>query len=307
MKLSGRVHVFGSINTDMVTYVNGLPSPGETVIGGSFHIFYGGKGANQAVAAARAGAEVKMYGCLGDDTFSGGCLGNLRRNGVDTAGVNIKRKVHSGIAQIIVDSRGENLIAVASGANACFSAEEVHLDGPSVVKGDVALFQNEIPIATTGSLILKAKAWGMRVIWNTAPAVVQRPEDDVLAAVDILVCNRVELRTLLDSNDDDEDLARQVHRWGIANILVTLGEQGSFVVSETGTYRQNAYPAKAVDTVGAGDCYCGVLAASLAAGSALEESIRRATAAASISITRKGAQTSMPNDGEIRKFLSRLT
>ena len=309
--MDARVFVFGSINTDLVVYVERLPVPGETVSGGRFAQFPGGKGANQAVAAARAGARVAMHGCLGDDAFGRERLASLQAAGVSAAGVRLAPGTPSGIAQITVDQAGENTIAVAPGANLAFDAAGI--DIPVASGGSwVSLFQNEVPQPVTESLIVRAKAAGHVVIWNLAPTVARAPKPATLAAVDYLVCNENELAALTHGSAadaacmDEADLARRVGLLldrGVRHLLVTLGRKGSLLAGREGTIRQEAFPVESVDTVGAGDCFCGVFAASLSGGMPVAAALRRASAAAAISTTRRGAQDAMPTAAEIDAFL----
>ena len=286
----GRVLVFGSINTDLVTYVDVLPAPGETVTGGRFQSFPGGKGANQAVAAARAGAEVEMFGCIGDDSLGRKRMTNLENAGVSTRNITVKAGVHSGIAQIIVDKRGENVIAVAPGANSLFSAGDVIFPERSEGETIVSLLQNEIPQVSTEAIIRECKKRKMLVLWNIAPACQEKPSKETLEAVDFLICNRPELIALV-GEGDDQTLAHVIRSWGVTNVVVTLGEKGSLLVTGQETCYQEAFPVDVVDTVGTGDCFCGVFAASLSFGMSLKESLRRASAAAALSATVRGAQT----------------
>jgi ribokinase len=310
--MSARVFVFGSINTDLVVYVSRLPQPGETIGGGTYGSFPGGKGANQAVAAARAGAVVELFGCLGEDAFGKERIASLQKTGVSTRGVRVLSDAASGIAQITVDARGENTIVVAPGANDRFTPDGVSLQSPPPGQTWVSLFQNEVPQDTTEMLVGKARAAGHAVFWNLAPTVSRRPSDDALRAVDCLICNRNELAGLTGrprmSSDDPEGVeeeARLPLAWGVRSLIVTLGRRGSMYVTTEGVVAVRAYEVDAVDTVGAGDCYCGVLAASVAQGLAMAPAMRRASAAAAISTTRKGAQPSMPTTAEIQEFLSR--
>jgi len=299
----GQVLVFGSINTDLVTYVDILPGPGETVTGGRFQTFPGGKGANQAVAAARTGATVEMYGCVSDDAIGRESLASLVDAGVSTKNVVVRPGAQSGIAQVIVDSRGENLIAVAPGANFLFSPADVtfphYTDGETVV----SLFQNEIPQPTTEVLVQECKKRHMLVIWNMAPACRKRPPAEMLRAVDYLVCNQPEL-TSLAGDGETETLADRVRQWGVGSVVVTLGEQGALLVTGQETYHQAAFSVDVVDTVGTGDCFCGVFASSLSSGMPVKAAIRRAAAAAALSATVRGAQTSVPAAAEVDRFLS---
>lgn len=301
--MKGKVLVFGSINTDLVTYVDTLPVPGETVTGGRFFTFPGGKGANQAVAAARAGAEVEMYGCLGDDSFGRDCITGLENAGVSTRNIIVKAGVASGIAQIMVDNRGENTIAVASGANSLFSISDIILPEFSGGERVVSLFQNEIPQVITEALIQECRKQGMLVLWNTAPACHEKPSKETLEAVDFLICNQTEL-TALAGEGDNETLAREVRSWGVANVIITLGGRGSLLVTDHETYCQYAFPVDTVDTVGAGDCFCGFFACSLSSGLPVKESLRRASAAAALSVTARGAQTSIPSAEDVDRFLA---
>jgi ribokinase len=309
--MAGKVFVFGSINTDLVVYVARLPRPGETVSGGAFASFPGGKGANQAVAAARAGAAVEMYGCLGDDAFGRERIASLEATGVSTGGVRVIAGAASGIAQITVDARGENTIAVASGANALFVGEGIPLGRPPRGETWVSLFQNEVPQEATEKLIERAHDAGHAVFWNLAPTLSRRPSEAALCAADLLVCNRNELDALTGGAHGAEGdagaleaQARLPLEWGVRSLVVTLGREGSLWVSRDGAVRVGAFPVDAVDTVGAGDCFCGVLAAAAADGMDMPRALRRASAAAAISATRRGAQTSMPLRAEVDAFLT---
>ncbi len=302
--MSGRVFVFGSINTDLVVYVQRLPRPGETVSGGRYESFPGGKGANQAVAASRAGAEVELFGCLGDDPFGSERLASLGRAGISTSGVRVLPGVHSGIAQILVDASGENTIAVAPGANMRFSADGIEIPPAAAGERCVSLFQNEVPLEATEALISRADAAGHTVLWNLAPTIERRPERRTLACVDYLICNRNELAALTGSADLPlEESVKVPLAWGVRNMLVTLGSEGSLCAGAAGTVKQEAFPVEAVDTVGAGDCFCGVFAVALVNDQPMKEALRRAAAAAAISCTRRGAQDSMPMRSEIDDFL----
>jgi len=301
--LKGRVLVFGSINTDLVTYVDVLPSPGETVTGGMFMSFPGGKGANQAVAAAQAGAEVEMFGSVGDDSLGRERILSLEKAGVVIRNIIVKAGVHSGIAQIIVDSKGENIIAVAPGANFLFNLEDVTIPEYPEHTTAVSLFQNEISQPITEAVIRECKKRKMLVLWNMAPASHQKPSQATLEAVDFLICNRPELIAIT-GEGNSEVLANKLLSWGVRNVVVTLGEKGSLLVTAEETYYQEAFPVEVVDTVGTGDCFCGVFASSLSFGISVKKSLRRASAAAALSATIRGAQNSMPSANEIDIFLS---
>jgi ribokinase len=298
----GKVLVFGTINTDLVIYIDTLPVPGETVSGGKFISFPGGKGANQAVAAARAGARVEIYGCIGDDAFGKKLKINLEKAGVSTQHIIVKNGVNSGIAQIMVDKNGENMIAVAPGAGALLNIKDIKLPINSTKELIISLFQNEIPQKSTEAIIHECKEHGMVVLWNIAPAGGVKPSKKTLAAVDFLICNQTELLALA-GKGRNEVLARKLLDWGVKNIIVTLGENGALFVTSREIFHQPAFPVNVVDTVGAGDCFCGVFASSLSLGMTVKESLRRASAAAAISTTRRGAQPSMPFAADIDDFL----
>jgi len=309
--MAARVFVFGSINTDLVVYISHLPQPGETIGGGTYRSFPGGKGANQAVAAARAGAVVQLYGCLGDDAFGRERLVSLEQTGVSTRGVRVLPGVASGVAEITVDTAGENTIVVAPGANDRFGPEGVEIPSPSPGETFVSLFQNEVPQESTEALILRAREAGHMVFWNLAPTLSRRPADHALRAVECLICNRNELADLAgrprSTSDDPAGVEEDAHvplGWGVRSLIVTLGRKGSMFITAAGLQAVRAFPVKAVDTVGAGDCYCGVLAASVAEGLPITGAMRRASAAAALSTTRRGAQPSMPTREEIEEFLS---
>ena len=316
---NGKVFVFGSINTDLFVYVAKLPVPGETVGDGTYASYPGGKGANQAVAAARAGASVEMHGCLGDDLFGRERLESLAATGIDTRCVRVLPGVSSGVAQITVDAVGENTIAVAPGANARFSDEGIDLPRPPRGQIWVSLFQNEVPQAATESLITRARAAGHVVLWNVAPTLSRPPSPESLRGLDYLICNRNELAAVTGTSGDPETAARLPLAWGVRNVIVTLGGEGSVWVAESASgdaesasggaqprmVRQRAFTVHSVDTVGAGDCYCGVLAAAIAEGAGVRDALRRASAGAAISTTRRGAQPAMPMLSEIEDFLSR--
>ncbi len=208
---------------------------------------------------------------------------------------------HSGIAQIIVDAKGRNLIAVASGANFLFTPRDITLPEYSENEERIALFQNEIPQETTETVIKECKKWKMLILWNTAPACQRKPSRETLESIDFLICNHLELKELV--GQGDETIALKLRGWGVRNVIITLGERGSVLVSDEGIYYQSAFPVKPVDTVGAGDCFCGVFACSLSFGMSVKESLRRASAAAALSVTKKGAQTSMPTASEIDAFI----
>lgn len=303
--MSGRVVVVGSVNVDLVATVGRLPAAGETVMGAEFAHHPGGKGANQATAAARLGARVAFVGAVGDDLLADEARDALRVEGID-----IERLVRvpgpTGVALILVDAAGENLIAVAPGANGELTpghvseALEVLAPGP----GDVVVVGCEIPGATTRAALETARARGARTILNPAPAT--GLGWDVLDDTDILVPNEVELSQLAGgsaSHDDPQPAATGLlaSDGGVREaVVVTLGASGALLVRRGGpAVAVPALRVEAIDTVGAGDALVGALAAELAAGQDLETSVRRGVAAASLATTRRGARAGMPRREEL--------
>jgi ribokinase len=310
---SAPVYVVGSINTDLVAYVQRLPAPGETLFGDRFSQFAGGKGANQAVAAARAGAAVSFHGAVGDDAFGEAGRAGLRQDGIAVDGLLTLPEHASGIALIVVDAQGENEIIVVSGANVQFGPGQVAAP-PAPASGSpaVLLLQNEIAPATTYACARSWHAAGARVVWNMAPAPGEPPPADVLPATEFILVNEVELATLTGAAaaTEVERVAGEVTRFmsgtgaALRNLIVTLGADGSLWAYRDGSgsvalHRQPAVQVTAVDTVGAGDCFCGVFAASLASGAAVADALHSATAAASLAVQQPGAQPSMPAAGSI--------
>ena len=296
--------VFGSINIDLVMAVANLPRPGETVLAPAYRALGGGKGANQALAAARAGAEVALYGCVGRDAFAGDALALLRRAGVDLGGVT-ERDAATGCAVVCVDRDGETQIVVASGANMLAGAGQV----PDRVLGPATtlLLQLEVSESESHDLIARARRLGARIVLNAAPA---RPQPAaVLSALDILVVNEIEATMLADgvtTAAGGREAARAIAASHGLTVVVTLGGAGAAAFSPDGDWEVGALPVTPVDTTGAGDAFTGVLAAALDAGAALPEAMRRASVAAALACTGAGAQTSLPTAGEIEARLEDL-
>ncbi len=287
--------VFGSINIDVLVPVPLLPRPGETVLGGDYALLPGGKGANQALAACRAGAAVMMAGAVGTDSFADLALATLRRDGVDLA---LVRQVErpTGCALIMVDTRGENLIAVASGANREAAAASVpdSVLGP----GTILVCQMEVPATENWALIRRARAAGARTVLNLAPAAPIDPA--LIAEIDVLVANEGEAAAL---GADPASLARRLRQ----ALVVTSGGAGSTAFLAGGGHIDT--PALAIepsDTTGAGDTFVGVLAAGLDQGLALAAALRRASAAAGLACLARGAQTAMPDRAAIEAAAARL-
>ncbi len=278
------VVVVGSINADLVVTVASLPRAGATVTGGTFARWGGGKGANQAVAAARLGAAVSLLGAVGDDDLGAEALAQLEAEGVDVSLVARLGGVATGVAAIVVDERGENQIAVASGANALVDASSLALTGSGVV-----LLSHEVPPAAVEAGLAAARAAGWTAILNPAPAR-ELPADP--GGV-LLTPNADEARALA-GEEDVEAAARALARRTGAPVLVTLGAQGALLVDGDQVDRLPATPFEVVDTTGAGDTVNGALAAELAAGRPLGDAARFALAAATLSTGAAGARAGMP-------------
>jgi ribokinase len=339
--MSGRVIVVGSVNVDAVVQAEHLPAPGETVLGGTFAQFAGGKGGNQAVAAARLGVPTWFVGAVGDDAFGTEARAQLEADDVHLEGLVTVPGIATGLATIIVDAAGENLIAVAAGANAALDPASVRaaLDQLAPGPGDVILVGHEIPTETARAALRFGRAADARTILNPAP--VAGLDRSTFAIADVLTPNRGELRQLAGNESnryadggwsaDDETptgrtrsnclapsvddieaaarslLARNRRGPGVGDaILVTLGAAGALLVRRGGdAIELPAQGVSPVDTVGAGDALNGALAAGLATGLDLVEAARRAVAAATLSVTRAGARPGLPIESELEAFLVR--
>ena len=291
-----KVLVVGSINMDLVVQAERFPGPGETLLGQSFHTFPGGKGANQAVAARRLGAQVAMLGCVGDDAFGRQLRGQLEAEGIDTRSVRTEGTVSTGVAAITV-SQAENSIIVVPGANHALSPADVLAAENAFATADVVLCQLEIPLETAEAAAAMAEKHGKPFILNPAPAV---PLSQALRArATLLTPNEHELAILLSGPDSawQQQLARYPER-----ILMTRGADGAWFAGRDGAlHHQPAFPVSAVDTTGAGDTFNGALAAYW--GKSFGEMTRLACAASALSVTRAGAQGGMPTQGELEDFL----
>lgn len=306
-----RLTVLGSINMDLVVYTDRLPASGETVLGASFQTFPGGKGANQAVAAARMGAQVTMLGKVGADAFGSQLLTNLRTDGVDASRV-IQTSTASGTALITVDRQGRNTIVVVPGANGEVLPED--LDGwqDALTGADGLLMQLEIPLGTVIEAARRAAAGGAPVILNASPA--HALPEELLRLVDVLVMNEHETALIsgmdITSLEQIERAARVLLERGAGWVVVTLGEEGALAVSRTGAIHSPGFKVEAVDTVAAGDAFTGALAVALAERGARApvsagavEILRLANAAGALAVTVRGAQPSLPTRARVDDFL----
>ena len=302
--MPARVVVVGSANTDLVVRVAALPRPGETVLGGTFSSVGGGKGANQAVAAARAGGQVTFIAMLGQDDLGDAALDSYRAEGIDTTHIGRAVDCPSGVALILVDKAGENSIAVASGANDRLGPAQIDAARNAIASADIVLVQLEIPLDTVRRTVEVAAAAGRRVILNPAPA---RPlEASLLAQVAVVTPNETEAELLTGMPVVDEAaaavVAERLRSLGPAAVL-TLGRRGCLVAAGGEPAMIPGHAVTAVDTVAAGDVFNGSLAVALAEGLDLPAAARFANAAAAISVTRHGAQSSAPTRQEIEDRL----
>jgi ribokinase len=300
----GRVVVVGSSNTDMVVKCSRLPRPGETVTGGTFVMVPGGKGANQAVAAARLGAEVIFVARVGADTFGDAAVAGYQKEGICTDYILRDPEAHTGVALIMVDEAGENLIAVASGANHRLSPEDVFRAASAFQGARVVLVQLEIPLPAVEAAVAMGHHYQIPVILNPAPAVPL--EESLLARIDILTPNETEAEGLTGIRCEDESSAEKAARLllakGVRHVIVTLGSKGALIVNDQGARLVPAYRVTAVDTTAAGDAFSGALAAGIASGMTIDQAVEFATKAAAISVTRIGAQPSLPTKAEVESF-----
>jgi len=288
--------VFGSINVDLIVPVPRLPRAGETVLGGDYAVLPGGKGANQALAARRAGAKVVLAGAVGADSFAGIALDLLRGDGVDTRLVRVVEQP-TGCAAIMVSSEGENTIAVAPGANA--SARSDQVPDELLSAGTTLVVQMEVPPCETAMLIRRLRTRGGYSLLNLAPAV---PIDiALLEEIDLVVANEGEAAA---TGSDPEQLARRLRQ----GLVVTRGAAGALALLRDGIRIEvPALAIKPVDTTGAGDTFVGVLAAALDLGSPVEAALHRASAAAGLACLARGAQTAMPDEAAIAAAVGRLS
>ncbi len=297
-----RIVVVGSSNTDMVIKVAHLPAPGETVLGGQFLMNPGGKGANQAVAAARLGGDVVFVAKVGDDIFGQEAVQGFKNEGINTDHIAVDPDNPSGVATITVDAQGENCIAVASGANSALSPADIDRAAPQIVAASVLLMQLETPLPTIEHAALLGKKAGKTVILNPAPA--QPLSDDLLAQLDVITPNETEAELLtgikVQTENDAERAGRALRDKGVGAVIITLGSRGAFVLSESFLGLIPAPKVEPVDTTAAGDTFNGALAVGLAGGRTLEDAVILANKAAAISVTRLGAQASAPKLEELK-------
>ena len=302
-----KIVVVGSLNMDLVVRMPQIPRPGETLLGGVFKTFPGGKGANQAVAAARLGAHVTMIGCVGGDAFGQEMRDTLTAEGIDTTHVLVHPESATGVALIQVDAKGQNSIAVASGANFQLTSADVEKAMLSIGKFDVLVMPLETPLETIYTAAKIASQCGAKVLLNPAPA--QVLNSDLLELVDVLLPNEYEVALMtglppLQSAADVRIAAEKLLSLGVKNLMVTMGSQGAMLFDGKMESNISACPVQAVDSTAAGDCFVGALAVGLCEGKSLLSAAEFASAAAAISVTRDGAQPSLPRREEVLQFMN---
>jgi ribokinase len=304
------VVVFGSINLDLVVEVPHLPVKGETVIGDRFFSAAGGKAANQAVAIAKLEIPVSLVGQVGDDTFGRTLINSLQSSGVNTEGITINPHTYTGIASIVVDRQGANTIACAGGANNLVREAEIKQFKKLLPKAKIVLLELGIPIATVLAAAREAKAHNCLLILDPAPVTSNLPEE-LYSLVDIITPNEIEASQLVGFTVDGVTTARQaassLHQMGAKNVIITLGSQGSLFSNEQENYWIKPIDVPVVDTVGAGDAFNGALAAGLASGKKIKEAVQWATVGGALSVTKNGAQSSLPNKDSFQQLLNQQT
>jgi ribokinase len=294
------ITVLGSINLDLIGTVTRLPKPGETVPGGAFEMAAGGKGANSALAARRAGAEVRIFGAVGSDAFAGEALAELERGGVDLSAVKTAPGP-TGIAMILVDENGENVIAVLPGANGTLGAGDAEAALAGLGRSDVLMLQQEIPQAATERALELAEAQGVTTILNTAPFLDTTRE--MARKAGIVIANETEFALLAGDHAPLDGLMRDWAQRTRQTIIVTLGPDGARAATPDAFISVPSPRIDPVDTVGAGDTFCGYLAAGLDGGLGFEEAMRRAAVAGSLACLKPGAQPSIPMAAEVEAAL----
>jgi ribokinase len=285
---------------DLVVTVPQLPRPGETVLGQQLGRYPGGKGANQAVAAARLGGEVTMVGRVGADSFGPELIKNLESNGVDASAVDIDKAAATGAALIYVEDSGQNMIAVAPGANGSLDRFDIQRVVAKLQSGDVLLTQLEIPMNVIQQVVPAAGRTGALVLLNAAPA--QRLEPGLLSQLDALVVNEREAGLLVGREDAPEATAAALQAMGPRLAIVTLGQSGSLYCDGTGVHRVEPFRVQAIDSTGAGDAFMGALAVGVAHGLATGDAVRFANAAGAAATTALGAQAALPRLEDLHRL-----
>ncbi|CZY29310.1 ribokinase [Enterobacter ludwigii] len=306
MKTAGNLVVLGSINADHILNLESFPTPGETVTGNQYQVAFGGKGANQAVAAGRSGAKIAFIACTGDDDTGERVRKQLASDNIDIAPVSVVEGESTGVALIFVNAEGENVIGIHAGANAALTTERVNVQREIIANAEALLMQLESPVESVLAAAAIAHQNHTTVVLNPAPARVL--SDELLALVDIITPNETEAEKLtgvrVENDDDAARAAKVLHDKGIGTVIITLGSRGVWASVNGEGRRVPGFKVKAIDTIAAGDTFNGALVTALLEGKRMDDAIRFAHAAAAIAVTRKGAQPSVPWRKEIDEFLS---
>jgi ribokinase len=306
MKIAGNLVVLGSINADHILNLESFPTPGETVTGNQYQVAFGGKGANQAVAAGRSGAKIAFIACTGDDDTGERVRKQLASDNIDIAPVSVVEGESTGVALIFVNAEGENVIGIHAGANAALTTERVYAQREIIAHAEALLMQLESPVESVLAAAEIAHQNHTTVVLNPAPARVL--SDELLALVDIITPNETEAEKLtgvrVENDDDAARAAKVLHDKGIGTVIITLGSRGVWASVNGEGRRVPGFKVKAIDTIAAGDTFNGALVTALLEGKRMDDAIRFAHAAAAIAVTRKGAQPSVPWRKEIDEFLS---
>ena len=300
-----RIVVVGSLNMDLVIRTPRFPGPGETIIGSAFHTIPGGKGANQAVAAAKLGARVSMVGRVGDDAFGAQQLANLSQLGIDVSHIQRDPKAATGVALIVLDEQGQNSIILAPGANMRLTLADLEVAEDALASAAILVLQLEIPQEVVEQAIKVARAHGVIVLLNPAPA--RRLPPTLLSQVDVLIPNESETALLTGTEVDDIEsswrAAARLRAAGVGTVILTLGGRGALLLEGQKATHVPGYRVDVVDTTAAGDAFVGGFAVGLAEGQYLAEAVRFANAAGALAVTKLGAQPSLPTRSEVEAFL----
>jgi ribokinase len=300
-----KIVVIGSSNVDLIMKMDHLPEKGETVTDATFMQVYGGKGANQAVAAARAGGSVAFVNCVGEDAYTPQMVQNFIDDGIDTRFIFRETGVASGHALVMIGNEGNNYLSVAPGANYRLSPEKIETAMPVIDEASIIVMQYEIPAETIKYVLDLARHKKIPVIWNFAPA--RNFELSHLSGISTLIVNEVEAGFLAQMSVNNEadayKAARLLVQKGIDKVIITMGAKGAFAITPTEKVQVPAFHVNAVDTTSAGDTFCGSFAVAITEGKSLKQALHFASAAAAISVTKMGAQPSAPFRSEINAFL----
>ena len=303
-----KIVVLGGINMDVVANVQRMPEPGETVHGEGFFMAGGGKGANQAVAAARLGAEVRMVGRVGDDDFGRTLLNALRSEGIDVSGVAPDPSNGTGVAVIMVDASGQNCIAEIYGANRASDETQLEAAKRAMADADALMLQLETPPDVSLEAARYAKSIGLRVVWDPAPAA-EMPSEG-FAVADFLTPNETEVESLTGIRVDDEDSAREAAEAlvakGVSAAVITLGERGVYAATAKESYFVPAFDVDVVDSVAAGDAFAAGLAVAISEGFGLEDALKFGAASGGLAVTKPGARDAMPYRAEVEALIVRI-